>query len=329
MNPLKTVLGREARVVARVARPRTLRAIVRGTRFPYRAPSVPRGVEPLPEEKKTGADYDTEWARSFPARWTRVVLLESVVRAAVAGLARPTVRGLDRLEDLRRLDDDGRVQPVIFCANHHSHVDTPLVLTTIPEPWRHQVFVGAAADYFFRTRATSAAAALALNAIPIERATVTRRSANLAAELIGDGWSMLIFPEGGRSPDGWGQDFRGGAAYLARRTGAPVVPIHLAGTSRILRKGSSRPRPSPTAVTFGTPIRPGDDEDTRRLAARIEHAVASLADEQVTDWYQARKRARARQTPPLSGPDAPSWRRAWALGERGPRRRRRPSWPER
>ena len=144
------------------------------------------------------------------------------------------------------------------------------MLTSLPEPWRYQVFVGAAADYFFRTRVTGAAAALALNAIPIERATVTRRSADLAAELIDDGWSMLIFPEGGRSPDGWGQDFRGGAAYLARRTGAAVVPIHLAGTGRILRKGTKRLRPSPTVVTFGQPLRAIDGEDTRRLATRIE-----------------------------------------------------------
>lgn len=297
---------------------------LRAAPFPFRAPTTPRGVAPLPPTRATGADYDTEWARTFPARWARTVLLEAVLRPAMAGVARPTVRGLDRLTDLQ-----DEFEPVIFCANHHSHVDTPLVLTSLPEPWRYQVFVGAAADYFFRTRTTGAAASLALNAIPIERATVTRKSANLATELIEDGWSMLIFPEGGRSPDGWGQDFRGGAAYLARRTGAPVVPIHLAGTGRILRKGTKRIRPSPTVVTFGHPIRPEDGEDTRRLAARIEAAVAGLADEHITDWYDARKRAHAAATPTLSGPDAPSWRRAWALGDRGPRRRRKASWPDR
>ena len=303
---------------------------VRRASFPYAAPTTPRGVTPLPAEKKTGADYDTDWARTFPARWARTVLLEAVVRPAVAGLARPTRRGLDRLEDVKQeRRPDGNIAPVIFCANHHSHVDTPLVLTSLPEPWRYQVFVGAAADYFFRNRAAGAAAGLVLNAIPIERATVTRRSADLAATLIEDGWSMLIFPEGGRSPDGWGQDFRGGAAYLARRTGAPVIPVHLAGTGRILRKGSTRLRPSPTVVTFGDPIRAAEGEDTRRLAARIETAVAGLADEHVTDWYEARRRAHASQTPSLSGPDGPSWRRAWALGDRGPRRRRRTSWPER
>lgn len=295
--------------------------------FPLRAPNTPRGVEALPDRKKTGADYDTEWARAFPARWVRTVLLESVIRPTVAGIARPTRRGVDRLADLR--DDTDGVRPVIFCANHHSHVDTPLVLTSLPEPWRYQVFVGAAADYFFRTRVTGAASALALNAIPIERATVTRRSADLAAELIDDGWSMLIFPEGGRSPDGWGQDFRGGAAYLARRTGAPVVPVHIAGTDRILAKGRKRLRPGPTAVTFGAPLWAGDDEDTRRLATRIEAAVAALADEHTTDWYQSRVRAHAGDSPALSGPSAPDWRRAWALGDRGQRRRRRQSWPVR
>ena len=165
--------------------------------FPLVAPTTPRGVEPPPKERRTGADYDTEWARTFRARWTRTVLLESVLRPTAAAIARPRRRGVDRLADLQTAGD-----PVIFCANHHSHVDTPIVLTSIPEPWRYQVFVGAAADYFFRNRVTGAAASLVLNAIPIERATVTRRSADLAASLIDEGWSMLIFPEGGRSPDG-------------------------------------------------------------------------------------------------------------------------------
>lgn len=298
--------------------------------FPLVAPTTPRGVEPLAKERRTGADYDTEWARSFQARWTRAVLLEAVVRPTAVAIARPRRRGIDRLSDLRDQEGPGgAVRPVIFCANHHSHLDTPIVLTSLPEPWRYQVFVGAAADYFFRNRATGAAASLVLNAIPIERATVTRRSADLAAELIDDGWSMLIFPEGGRSPDGWGQDFRGGAAYLARRTGAPVVPIHLSGTDRILPKGAKRLRPGPTTVTFGDPLRAEEGEDTRRLAARIEGAVAALADEHTSDWYSARQRAHAGQTPGLGGPEGPSWRRAWALGERSPRKRRKPTWPPR
>jgi 1-acyl-sn-glycerol-3-phosphate acyltransferase len=47
----------------------------------------------------------------------------------------------------------------------------------------------------------------------------------------------VIFPEGGRSPDGWGQEFKGGAAYLSNRTGAPVVPVFIDGTGSDLRQG--------------------------------------------------------------------------------------------
>ena len=294
-------------------------ALVARLPFPYRAPTVPGGIEPERERKRTGIDYETEWARSFGARLGRFVVLESLLRPTVRFLADPEREGLDRLEYLRQLDP---VPPLIFAANHHSHIDTPLLLTSLPEPWRHKSFVAAAADYFFKTRVTGTLSALALNAIPFERTKVGRRSADDAAALIEDGWSLVIFPEGGRSPDGWGQAFRGGAAYLAIRCGVAVVPVHLEGTGRILRKGKGRPTPSSTRVTFGAPLHPGEGEDSRRFAARLERAVAALADEASTDWYSARLRAHHDDTPTLSGPEAPSWRRTWALGDREPRRRR-------
>ena len=99
--------------------------------------------------------------------------------------------------------------------------------------WRKRLIVGAAADYFFNTKATSALSALAIGAVPIDRTKVSRQSGDMISGLIGEGWSLLIYPEGGRSPDGWGQPFRGGAAYLAIRCGVPVVPIHVSGTGQI------------------------------------------------------------------------------------------------
>jgi 1-acyl-sn-glycerol-3-phosphate acyltransferase len=295
--------------------------------FPFSSAPVPTGVEPLPAKKRTGIDYETEWARSFAARMARLGLLEGVLGPTMKLLATPDRRGLDRLEDLAGAEPP---QPVIFAANHHSHVDTPLLLSSIPEPWRHRTFVAAAADYFFTSRMRSAASALVLNAIPIERTRVSRRPADDAAVLIDDGWSLVIFPEGGRSPDGWGQPFRGGAAYLALRCNAPVVPVHIEGTGRILRKGKRRPARSVARLTFGEPLWPADGEDSRRFAVRIERAVAVLADEAANDWYSARRRAHRAETPALSGPDAASWRRAWALGDRGPKRRRPQErrWPD-
>jgi 1-acyl-sn-glycerol-3-phosphate acyltransferase len=296
------------------------RAVSSKLEFPYRAPSTPLTVAPRYEEPTLGAHYDTEWARNMPARYARFLLTEGLVRPVIAGLAQPERRGLDRLADL-----DG---PAIFAANHHSHLDAGLLITSLPEHHRHRVFAGAAADYFFDKRIKATASALVLNAIPIERSKVTRRSADQAAELLDAGWSMVIFPEGGRSPDGWGQPFRGGAAYLAARCDVPIVPVHLAGTGRILPKGRNRPSPGRTVVTFGAPLRPHEGERTQALADRIERAVAALADEATSDWYSARRRAAAGATPSLSAPTEGAWRKAWALSERRKRRTATTRWPD-
>ncbi len=297
--------------------PSPIRAL-RARSFPLRAPTIPGGVEPPHVPGRTGVDFDTDWARRWPARMCRAAIVEGPMRAMVQVLASPRRASTDRLADLEG--------PAVFAANHHSHLDTPLLLTSIPEPWRHRIVVGAASDYFFGSRVSGTVAALTSGAIPIERARVGRRSADLAAGLIDDGWSLLIYPEGGRSPDGWGRPFRGGAAYLSLRCGVPVVPIHVSGTSVILRKGRTLPRPAETTVTFGTPIRPETGEKAPRFAARIEEAVTALADEASTDWYSARKRAHAGASGTLTGPDVGVWRRQWALGGR---RRATPSRPRR
>ena len=282
---------------------------------------MPLGVAPPPARRRLGADYDTAWARRYPARLARAAIVEGVMRPVMAVVADPTRAGVDRLDGL-----DG---PVVFAANHHSHADTPLLMTSIPEPWRHQLVVAAAADYFFASRAGSALSALAIGAVPVERTRVSRDSGDRIAELIGKGWSLLIYPEGGRSPDGWGQEFRGGAAYLAIRCGVPVVPVHVAGTGRILRKGRNLPRRAKTTVTFGTPLAPHSDENARVFNERLEAAVTGLADETATDWWEARQRTHDGSSPNLTGPAGGAWRRVWALGDRdGRTRRRRRRWPE-
>ncbi len=316
----------KVRVLAAVAKPMLPKpaALLRRVEFPLRAPTVPTTVEPPAKPARTGAAYDTDWARRPAVRAGRRVLQETLVRPVVQAVADPAIEGLDRLEAL-----DG---PVIFAANHHSHLDTPVLLSALPLRFRRKVFVVAAADYFFTNRVTSGASAFALNAIPIERNKVSRRASDQATELLAEGWNMAIFPEGGRSPDGWGQPFQGGTAYLAVKAGVPVVPVHLWGTDRLLPKGANRLRRGSTVVTFGAPLRPAAGEDSRQFAPRVEAAVAALGDEATTDWYGARMRAHAGTTPSLEGPDVAAWRRTWALGARDPHHRDRRSgdakrWP--
>jgi len=315
--------------------------MARGLRFPLAAPSWPTTVDRADPERKVGLDYDHEWSRRYPVRLARAMVMDNVTRPAARLIAPATVRGL---EHLRHIEG-----PVIFAPNHASHVDTPLLLTNLPLEFRHHTVVAAASDFFFDRTWKSVVWSFALATIPIERNKVNRRSGDTAAALIEEGWNLIIFPEGGRSPDGWTQPFGGSAAYLARRTGRPVVPVYLHGTRPVLPKtpgtgarppgGSGtesrrggRLRRSPISVLFGAPLTPDEGENTQRFSARIDAAVATLSREVHADWWQAR-RAVSTADPAEGaetahrGPDAPAWRRAWAL-DSPLANGGGPSWPE-
>ena len=301
----------------------SLSAAWRRRSFPLAPPARPLGVDPAPDPPSMGIHYENEWAREYPARMARAALSETLGRGAVWGLAQPSVHGLDRLDGL---DHD---QPVLFVSNHHSHADTVILSRIVPQPWRRRLVVGAAADHFFEHRAVAASASLVLNAIPIERTKVSRRSSQQAEELLADGWSLMLYPEGGRSPDGWGRSFRPGAAWLAIRAEVPIVPIHIEGSGRILPKGEWLPRRNKVTINVGAPLRAEADEHRREFARRVEAAVAALADETSSDWWQARQRAARGDSPSLVGPDGAGWRRAWALDDRKSRRRSaKVRWPE-
>ncbi len=255
-------------------------------RFPLAAPSWPESVPRPPPEPELGrrtttppgpAGTRSAWpgpwsSTTWPGRWP--------------GSWPPRlIRGDEGLTGPSR-------PPVIFAANHASHVDTPLLLSCLPLRFRHRTVVAAAADYFFDRRWKADAWSFLLAAIPIERTKVNRRSAELAAELLDDEWNLVIFPEGGRSPDGWGQDFTGGAAYLAVRTGRPVVPVHLDGTRAHPAQGAEGPAPHPDHRHLRH-ARCGPTR-TRTPAASVSGSRRPWPPwphEVRTDWWTARKQA--------------------------------------
>jgi 1-acyl-sn-glycerol-3-phosphate acyltransferase len=154
--------------------------------FPLGPPTWPTTVARPPVERTLGVDYDSDWARAPAARAGRIIVQEAIAAPALRALASPTVSGLDRIAHLD--------EPVIFAANHASHLDAPLVVSVIPARWRHELFVAGAADYFFDTRFKATAFAFLLNAVPIERRRPSRDSIRRVADLLAEGWSLLIFP---------------------------------------------------------------------------------------------------------------------------------------
>lgn len=297
--------------------------MLRWIHFITNPPTTPAGVTKREPPPKTGVYYDTEWAHTGPARLVRRVGVWGFMKPAIQLYGSPRVIGCDRLADVEG--------PVLFAANHHSHADTTLLLATIPSHLREDLVIAAGADYFFPNRFAAAASALFIGAIPIERTRLSRLSVANVVEAIEDGHSLLIFPEGGRSPDGWGREHRPGAAFVAKRTGVPVVPVYIDGTGKVLPKGKSWPTRSRVAVVFGAPMRSSDDEDVRDYAERIQRRVGELADEFSHGWWESRKRAHSGRTTDIGGPEAGAWRRRWALGPKPGARRRpanQPRWPK-
>jgi 1-acyl-sn-glycerol-3-phosphate acyltransferase len=244
---------------------------------------VPRSAQPweLPE---TCDDFPTAWARTAAAGTLRHVLQQGMLKPVVWSQTRPMVHGREYLDGIRG--------PAIFVANHSSHLDTPLILGSLPPRITRKLAVGAAADYFFDSRTIAAATTLLFNTFPVNRRG-SRRGRSLAAELVDDGWNLLLYAEGGRTVDGWLAAFKLGAARLCAMKGVPAVPIALRGTFAAMPRGRRWPQPGRPRVTvrIGRPLRIEADESVPDFRTRLVRAVAMLWAEDDLGWYRALRAA--------------------------------------
>lgn len=180
---------------------------------------------------------------------------------------------------------DGLSSPVIFVANHTSHLDSPTLLQALPRRWRRRVAVAAAADYFFTSRLRGASVALLLNAFPFSRTEAVRPTLQHCARLVDHGWSLLLYPEGTRSTGGRMAPFKDGVGLLAVEMAVPVVPVWLEGVGQVLPKGRRLPRPAPVTVRFGPPLRFCAGTSYPVATKAIEEAVRSLAPSESTTRF--------------------------------------------
>ena len=292
-----------------------VRTVARGWRW-GRRPLVPRSAQPWapsPEPR----EFPTAWARTPAARIAREGIQRYLLGPVVWSETRPRVHGLDHLDSLRG--------PVVFVANHASHLDAPLILCSLPKAWRRRTAIGAAADYFFDVWWRAAVTALAFNAFPVERSGGKRLS-DTPWRLLQEGWSVVVFPEGTRSHDGWVGRFRPGAARLCVGAGVPAIPVAVRGTFAAMPRGRSWPQPGRYAVSvrFGPPIHPHREERPRDFLDRLADGVARLWDEDGTTWWESMVRSSRESPPQPSGPPGPRWRRVWEASRplAGPRRPR-------
>jgi 1-acyl-sn-glycerol-3-phosphate acyltransferase len=295
-----------------------LREMAKGFRW-GRRPLVPRSAEPYRLEKDDGG-FPTDWARTDAGVAARQVILKGPMKAILRNSLSLRVFGTENLA--------GVDAPVIFFSNHTSHLDATLIMVTFPDEWQAKTAVGAAKDYFFDVWWRQAFTALVYGAFPIERGGTGGKATNKARELLDDGWSLVVFPEGARSPDGHVQRFRHGTARLAIEAGVGLVPIGIRGAFQAMPKGRNWPKPGRPTVTvrYGRPIEPVEGETHQDLSRRMAQAVAQLHDEDRSTWWEALKRAERNETPSLAGPHGPPWLRKWEGSRPVPRRGPGKTW---
>jgi long-chain acyl-CoA synthetase len=233
-------------------------------------------------------------AVAFP-RWTRGLLAKTLRNASQALWILPIAQLFLRLRVEGREHLDRARGPVIFAANHQSHLDTPAILISLPYHWRRRVAVAMAKEFFEAHFAPARdgigerlgigalyfLAVLFFNAFPLPRSGPgARDTLRYAGELATAGLSILIFPEGHRTEHGEVHPFQPGVGMMASRLRLPVIPVRLEGLDRVLHHTWRWPRRGTVHVRFGAPLQL-DGDDYGALARTVEQAVRALLHEPV------------------------------------------------
>ena len=166
----------------------------------------------------------------------------------------------------------------IFMSNHVSNLDPPVLLPVIPG--RSSVLLK---RELMKIPILGTAMGMA-KFVPVERGhkvEAAKASVAAAADALRSGLHMLVFPEGTRSKDGRLASFKKGPFFLAEGTGAPIVPVAISGTERMMHKGSVAITPGVARVQMLPAIEPSAYGSREELMAAVREAIAGALPEEM------------------------------------------------
>jgi 1-acyl-sn-glycerol-3-phosphate acyltransferase len=198
--------------------------------------------------------YFAHWcARS----WSWLILATTGVRVVV--------RGLERLQP-------GKTY--VFVANHQSIYDIPVIFSSLPYQLRIIAKQSLGRFPFLGWHLSRTGHLLVDRRKPDPRGVF-----NWANSLTARGLSLIVFPEGTRSLDGHVGAFKGGSLYPAVQAGLPIVPISVAGSRHVMRKGRLMTCPGEVELTIHDPIETvaQAEPDIRGVRDLAKHVRAIIA----------------------------------------------------
>jgi long-chain acyl-CoA synthetase len=206
------------------------------------------------------------WPRRRPIRWARRFLQGFGVFPITKAGYSMEVRG--------RLNFREVEEPCLIISNHIMHLDQSLLLRAMPSGFRQRIAIAASEEDMFRNRFKAFLIELLGNAFPFARiGGGIRDSLEYVALMLGDGWNVLIFPEGELTVLGPMKPFKGGVGLLARETGVPVLPMRIDVLRPGLQEHSWFPPRGRVRVTIGEPIRVDGALNHDEATALLERAV--------------------------------------------------------
>lgn len=172
--------------------------------------------------------------------------------------------------------------PVIYVANHNSHLDGMSLMTIVPSHRIHLTHSVAAQDFFGNSGFRRWSMKNLVNAVLISR---TKHEADmdpvqLLDAMIRQGHSLILFPEGTRGVPGVMADFKRGVGHLAsRHPNVPVIPVYLDGLYRNLPKGRSIIVPLGGTLVMGDPMHFPDGTSVDDITEQTQAAIHRMAEE--------------------------------------------------
>jgi len=205
-------------------------------------------------------------------------------------LGRPRVTGLEHVP---------ASGPAILASNHLSFIDSMYLPLVIPRP----VVFPAKAEYFTATGPLGrmwASYLRSTNQLAMNRGASRSAQATLeaAADILRAGELFGFYPEGTRSPDGRLYRGRAGLGWLALNTGAPVLPVAMVGTRKMLPPGAPMPRPTRIEIRIGKPLEfsnlAGEPpaKARRTIADEVMRAIGDMSGQEYVHEYASDVKAR-------------------------------------
>jgi 1-acyl-sn-glycerol-3-phosphate acyltransferase len=174
--------------------------------------------------------------------------------------------------DVRGAEKIPRDRAVVFMPNHQSNCDPPAVFVLLPP-----VLILAKKEFF---RVPVLGRAMRRRGfVPVDRGNRERaiQAVEQATRSLQAGHSFLVFPEGTRSPDGRLRSFKKGVFLMAIKAGAPIVPISVSGSRKIMPKGKFMISPGTVRITVhdAIPTAGTTIDDRERIMARARQSILS------------------------------------------------------